>query len=122
MAGKGAKKACWRCHHVLFSGGLFSGITSFKMRCSNIGCVDEDGKQTMNKISVSQKFYVVVSAIIVFVIVFTYQVVKSQAHKTVNCDSFQTQVAAQVVFNSDPIKYKKLDSNNNNIACEDLIQ
>lgn len=40
--------------------------------------------------------------------------------KKVNCSSFLTQQKAQALFETDKVKYKALDKDNNGVACESL--
>lgn len=63
-------------------------------------------------------------AVLVIVFILTVSGIvfnKITAKKNINCSAFKTQEEAQATFDSDRIKYKRLDSNNDLVACEDLI-
>lgn len=45
-----------------------------------------------------------------------------QSVKEKTCSDFKTYQQAEALFNSDPVKYKNLDRNNDGKACSDLIK
>lgn len=58
----------------------------------------------------------VVNALLLFIVHKTIQ-----AERRINCNAFKNYIEAQNLFNTDTVKYKSLDKNNNGIPCETLL-
>lgn len=113
--GAGLAKGCAWCGHVIVDQGdmEFSGIGFGKIRLKCTKCAKfsffEFGTKTKIFFKITKAF------LVIFIVLFALHGVFA---KKVNCSSFKNQLEAQTTFNSNPIKYSRLDSNNNKIACE----
>lgn len=63
--------------------------------------------------------YVIILSVLMLA-VFLGQRIYAKKKARVNCSSFSTHREAQNAFESDRIKYKSLDANNDGVACEIL--
>lgn len=80
----------------------------------------------MQKINPKKKYtlYITRSQFVILLVVLFYFVSLISNHvvnaEKINCSDFQTQGGAQIAYNTNPIKYAKLDRNNDGKVCQTL--
>lgn len=66
-------------------------------------------------LSIDALILVVVVSIALF---FAFNAEQQVDAERISCKSFLSRADAQKAFNADPVKYRSLDRNHNNIVCE----
>ncbi len=119
----GITKACQNtaCKRELFRDfevkGWFFKL-KIKLACPHCG---EKWEVSLEQKTVVKITKVVLPILIGAAFLVGFSIEKITAKKpTLNCSTFDFQEEAQALFNTDPMKYKMLDKNNDNEPCEHL--
>lgn len=112
----GIRKACPKCKRDAVRGLKFQGESSEEqIKCPHCGVALEKKVKVYKKIVVT----LVQISIISFFILATIKIGNVVADR-ITCKSFKYKEDGQSIFDSDPIKYKYLDRNNDKKACQTL--
>lgn len=110
-------RACpWEnCRNTVSSGAIFNGEGEEIRICP--ACKRKILMKVMQKTIIT---FTKIVCVITFLALAVRISNETTLARKVTCDSFSTHAEAQKLFDSDPIKYKNLDKNDNKVACEFL--